>query len=108
MSRTGSIARTMHAGGAVQGIDFQTGIIGKTIHAIALIDPPGLLPCITFERVGILGDVVMAAYVIDKRQSMDKALSEVKKGAITIDNARDTAVTVLRQDLPRQTIEAAF
>ena len=43
-----------------------------------------------------------------KRQSMDKALSEVKKGAITIDNARDTAVTVLRQDLPRQTIEAAF
>ena len=65
MSRTGSIARTMHAGGAVQVIDFQTGIIGKTIHAIALIDPSGLLPCITFERVGILGDVVMAAYVIE-------------------------------------------
>lgn len=65
MSLTGSIARTMHAGGSVQGIDFQTGIIGKTIHAIALIDPSGLLPCITFERVGILGDVVMTAYVIE-------------------------------------------
>lgn len=43
-----------------------------------------------------------------KRRATDKTLSEIKKGAITIDNARDTAVTALRQDLPRQVIEAAF
>lgn len=43
-----------------------------------------------------------------KRQAMSKALAETDKGAITIDNARDVAVTALRQDLPRQTIEALF
>ncbi len=43
-----------------------------------------------------------------KRQAMDKSLSEIKKGAITIDNVRDTAVTALRQDLPRQVIEVSF
>ena len=43
-----------------------------------------------------------------KRRAMDKTLSEIKKGAITIDNARDSAVTALRQDLPRQVIEAVF
>lgn len=43
-----------------------------------------------------------------KRQAMDRTLAEIRIGAITIDNARDTAVTALRQDLPRQTIEAAF
>lgn len=65
MSRAGSIARTMHAGGAVQGIDLQAGIISKAIYAIALVNPPGLLPGIAFERVGILGDVVMAAYIVE-------------------------------------------
>ncbi len=43
-----------------------------------------------------------------KRRATDKVLSEIKKSAITIDNARDAAVTALRQDLPRQTIEAIF
>lgn len=43
-----------------------------------------------------------------KRQATYKTLSEIKKGAITIDNARDAAVTAMRQDLPRQVIEAAF
>lgn len=43
-----------------------------------------------------------------KRRAMDRTLSEIKKGAITIDNARDSAVTALRQDLPRQVIEAVF
>lgn len=52
--------------------------------------------------------VVMGLEDKSVRKAMDKALAEIKAGAITIDNARDMAVTALRQDLPRQTIEAAF
>ncbi len=65
MPRTGSISSAVHARGAVQRIDFQTGIVSKTIHTISVVNPSSLLSRIALEGIGILGDVVMAAYVIE-------------------------------------------
>ncbi len=65
MPRAGSIPSAMHAGSTVQGVNFQAGVIGKTIHAVTFVNPPGFLPRIAFERIGILGYIVAAAYVIE-------------------------------------------
>lgn len=42
------------------------------------------------------------------RRAMEQALSPLVADAITIDNVRDSAVTIFRHSLPRQTIEVAF
>lgn len=42
------------------------------------------------------------------RQAMEQALKPFVTDAITIDNVCDSAVTIFRRSLPRQTIEVAF
>ena len=83
------------------GIPFKDG--GADIAFADGGDIPALPDC-QGDKLRLL--VLLAAGEAPRR-ALREALSAAF-GAITIDNARDLAVTMLRHDLPRQRIEAAF
>ena len=48
-----------------QGIYLQTCVVGKTVHTIVLRHILGFLPGISFQRLGRLGDVLVASDILE-------------------------------------------
>ena len=61
--RGAGIARCMHSGRTAEGIDFESCIVCKTIHAVVLLDVLGFLDGVAFDGVGRLGYVLMTSDV---------------------------------------------
>ena len=53
------------AGGSAESVYFKAGVVGEAVVAIAVLDPSGLCEGISFERVGILGDVIETSGVAE-------------------------------------------
>ena len=66
---TGSEPCRMYTGSTVQGINFKTGIVGKAIVTVTILDPTGFLNGIAFQCIGILGNVVVASYIVQGKYS---------------------------------------
>lgn len=57
------IAGTEDTRCAAERIDFETGIVGKTVIPIAFLHPSRFLESILLERGAGLGDIVMTSYI---------------------------------------------
>lgn len=62
MTGTG-ISGTMDTRFAAEGVDFEARVIGNTVETIMVKDPLSLGKGVALEGIGILGYVVMTAYV---------------------------------------------
>ena len=66
MSRSG-ISGRIYSGGTAESVDHETGVVGKAVISIALLDITGLHKGISLECVGSLGNVVMASYLRERQ-----------------------------------------
>ena len=57
------VACRVHAGCAVEGFDFESGVVGETVAVVVFVDVTRLLQGVAFERVGGFRDVGVAADV---------------------------------------------
>ena len=61
------IACTVDARLTAQRVDLQARVVGKAAHVVVVNDVLGLLQCILLERVVILGNVLVAANVVERQ-----------------------------------------
>ena len=61
------ISGRVDTGGTVQGFHFQTRIVGKTVYVVVIVDVACLLHGILLQRLSSLGDVYIAAYVLQRQ-----------------------------------------
>ena len=63
----------MDSGCAPESVDFQTGVVGKTVTAVALVDVTGFGQRVAFKRRLVFGNIVVAADVAERRRTEESA-----------------------------------
>ena len=60
------ITRGVNSRCSVQCCNLKSGIIGKTVIAVMLLDVTGFLEGVSLKSIGCLGDIFVAVYVIQR------------------------------------------